>query len=150
MKKFLPLILALALALFAGACKKEELKVFVPKDLPLFGYTRDGAFFVHDTLIQNAGFGPVSLRSQVSEYKPRPMEKRGDYWYYEARTNPTDMERFRIYKDFPISYYFELPDKAAVPGSLIKHPGLFDREFIRAIAGIGFVFYTEPVPSPAD
>ncbi|MBI5845057.1 MAG: hypothetical protein HZB23_10360 [Deltaproteobacteria bacterium] len=150
MKKSLPLLLALVLAFFAGACKKEELKIIVPQNVPHYGYTKEGVFFVHDTLIQNAGFGPVSLRSLVSEYKPRPMEKKGDYWFYDARADATDMERFRIYKDFPISYYFELPDKAQVPGSLVKYPGLFDREFIRAIAGIGFVFYTEPVPSPAD
>lgn len=150
MKKTLLLLFALLMAFSAAACKKEELKVIIPQNIPHFGYTKEGVFFVHNALVENAGVGAVSLRSQMSEDKPRPMELKGDYWYYDARTNPTDVERLKIYGDFPIYYLFELADKSQIPGSLIKHPGVFDQEFIRAIAGIGFVFYTEPVPKPVD
>ncbi len=149
MKKLVIVASLLALALSAAACGKEELKTPVPKGPPLFGYTKAGVFFVHDTLVKNVGEGELVLRSQVSEYRPRTMEKKGDYFVYDAAGNSTDMERLRIYAGFPISYYFELPDKASVPGSLMEdHADLFNAEFIRFTAGIGYVFYTEPVDNP--
>jgi hypothetical protein len=146
MKKIIVLCLVLSLA-FLGCSSKKPI-VEVPTGKPLYGFTEEGVFFVHNTLVENAQGDNPKLRSQTSEFRPRDMVKQGDYWVFDVRDTHGDFERFRFYRDFAILYYFEVDFEKYIPNQLMSFKEWFNPEHLHFKGKVGYVFYTEPTINP--
>lgn len=139
------LFLVLLVIAALSACSPKKPPVAVPQDVVLFGFTEGGVFFINNTLVENIEAKTVKLRSQTSDFKSREMERRGDLWLYDVSTHQSDSEMFKMYRDFPILYYFEGDNRKTIPNDLLKYDDLFDSEILRITNKQGYVFYTDPV-----
>lgn len=137
------LVLLCAAAFFG--CSPKKPPVAVPENTILFGFTEQGVFFVNDTLVQNIGAKTVRLKAQTSEFRPRDMERKGDLWVYDVSAHKEDSEMFKMYRTFPILYFFEGDNRLSIPNDLLKYKDLFDTDILRITNKDGYVFYTEPV-----
>ncbi|MEW5733883.1 MAG: hypothetical protein AB1921_03455 [Thermodesulfobacteriota bacterium] len=139
------LVLILMVIAAGVGCSEKKPPIAVPQNITLFGFTEAGIFFIHNTLLENIEAKTIALRSQTSDFRARDMERKGDFWVYDVSSHREDSEMFKMYRDFPILYYFEGDNRQTIPNDLMKYDKLFDSDILRIKNKLGYVFYTEPI-----
>ncbi len=116
MKKLILVVICLGLgAILACSSNKNPLAAPIPQEKMLYGITRDGVFFIHDSLVKNAGGDSTNVASQATEWKPRQMSRIGDYHIYDCNDRNPDKALFVFYKNFKIQYCFFIDKHSSIP-----------------------------------
>ena len=137
----------LAACLLLFACKEEPLTVSPPTDRPLYGCTPEAEFFVHESLVRELKAGDPSLSSAVTEWEPRPMARRGEYWVFGCPSGK-DLRVWDFYRGFTVEYQFRVGRDLTIPNKRFMELCLFPAEEVSVRADVGFVFMTRPAPNP--
>ncbi|MBW1988262.1 MAG: hypothetical protein JRI97_01820 [Deltaproteobacteria bacterium] len=141
------LVLVLVFSLSACGEQAPKLMVDLPKDVPLSGCTPEGTFFLHDSMVQNLGGGKPRLVSGVTEWEPRDMTKKGDYWVFTCRDRK-DRELWDFYHPFEIEYQFRVGREKAMPNQEFYRLAVFGPDDVVFRPDLGFVFETLPQDNP--
>jgi len=139
--------LFLALLLLASCGPSLEVNLdAVPKDRPAYGWTRQGVFFIHQSLLGNPpDKGNVVFASEITGWKSRKASRRGDYWLYNIVNNPMDIRSFANFTNMKIEFFFVV-NEAHVPHHLVKkHKDLFPKSDLGGHGRVGATFFTRPV-----
>ena len=145
MKRFFTGLCVLALLAGLGCGKPKTPEIAIPQNIPLYGFTEQGVFFIHQSLVENIKGENPRLVSQITDWKPRKMEQKGVYWVYDCHAQPKDFGMFQFYKGFPVEYYFEAGFNKSIPNNLLQFEGLFLSQELRLHETVGYIFLTEPV-----
>ncbi len=146
MKNLLFLALCGLFLTACGGAKETPLAHPLPTEGPMYGITKQGVFFIHDALVQNAGVKTVKLASQATEWKRRTMEKKGDYHIFDCNQINHDFALFVFYKNFKIQYCFYVDKHVSIPGAFAQNKEVLkslDSEDLSESAIIGPVFFTK-------
>ena len=146
MKKSVIAAICLGLVLL-GACSSGKTPPLtpMPEEKPLYGFTKDGVFFVHDSLVKNAGGSIANLASQATEWKHRPMSRAGDYHIYDCNDRNHDKALFVFYDNFKIQYSFYVDKYVSIPAVFEKNKDVqlhIGAEDIVNNLKYGLVFFT--------
>ncbi|MFH1885457.1 MAG: hypothetical protein ABIM40_02060, partial [Pseudomonadota bacterium] len=134
-------------ALFSGGCREKALTVQPPEDRPLYGCTPAAEFFVHESMVRELDAGDPSLVSPVTEWEPRDMERRGEYWVY-ACPQGKDLDLWNFYQGFSVEYQFRVGKLFTIPNKKFNKLGTFGPQDVAVRADVGFVFMTKPRENP--
>ncbi len=147
MKKFWFLLWLVPVMIF-GSCASHEPSMPVPSDRPLYGFTAQGVFFLHESLVKAAAGTPPRLISGATDWKAREMKRVADYYVYDCRSNAKDRQTFQFYNDFKVQYLFEIGMDRTIPSALMDRKELFHPKDLVASKEYGFALATEPVENP--
>ncbi len=113
-----------ALALVLAGCAQTLTIVnaqAVPKDRPLYGYTREGVFFIHESLIANVRGNPPVFASEVTMGDGRRMILKDGYYTYDVARSSRDSTDFTRYNDsgVAIRYFFVVGTNVQIPRDIM-------------------------------
>ena len=75
--KRIPYILILMLLMSCATAPRTP----IPSDRPLYGFTKQGVFFIHKGLVEQAGGYKPLLITEANNYKKVSMREKSDYYY---------------------------------------------------------------------
>lgn len=138
-----------ALLLGCGGSVAIKNAMPVPQDRPLYGFTRDGVFFIHESLIANTGAKSPVFVSEVTRNEGRKMNLVGGYYIYNVdrvRADRVDFERFTD-KGLSVRYFFVIGTNIQIPREVMEKTDWIGKKDVVLDKDIQ-VLATRPVDNP--
>ncbi|MBI5845056.1 MAG: hypothetical protein HZB23_10355 [Deltaproteobacteria bacterium] len=140
--------IALLLSGCGGAVALKDVMP-VPGDRPLYGYTESGVFFIHESVIANAGARSVIFVSEVTRAEGRKMILANGYYTYDVNRVGADRVDFdrQIGRGVSVRYFFIIGTNVQIPRDIMDKTGWIAKADVTTDKGIP-VLSTKPVKNP--
>ena len=152
MRKFALIVLAFAFV-FVGCAGGPSIveRTPVPADKPLYGFTKEGVFFLHKSLYDNAHGKKAIVAVESSGFVGRYLKLKGEYYVYNVKQDSGDKAAFDRFmkRRVKIQYFFPIDKGRLIPDVIkkkfdwVKEDDLFEKKRVK-----GVIFSTFPVENP--